>query len=308
MAMSIARATFLKEIDALAQAVLIPNVGSPTALVVRPGVSILRRGAAITGLVILETFVRARTEEVLIELQNWPARYEDLPTKFRDRATIEALPHLEKYARMLRKQQNDYESEIISEVTRMASVTPPAFQFTKFISGDYTGNISDSSLKELLGVFRIEDCWNGLHHLSTDIGFGVPSVKEVLRSMVANRHRSAHASNFTPTVGDMEELPHNLRLIGICIDTALSASVRTALSDWTTWVSAGYDWKSKLEIYFVKKHKTKFRVMRKDRKRAVRIICNFSDTRRFLPKGLIGGTRLLVRHGNDGRPLEWDIA
>ena len=157
--MSTARANFLGEIDALARAVSSSPVGSAVGLGVAPGVGVLRRGAVITGLVMLETFVRDRTEEILVELQNWPAQYENFPKNFRDRATIDALPNIEKFAKMLRRQENDYETEIVTQISRMASMSPPAFQFTKFIAGDYTGSLSEQVTEKLLKVFQVKDCW-----------------------------------------------------------------------------------------------------------------------------------------------------
>ena len=105
----------------------------------------------------LENFIRNRTEEILDVMQYWPARYKDLPRRFRDRATIDALPHIEKFAKMLRRRGGDYDTEIIAQVQRMISVSPPGFQFTKFVAGDYTDNISTTKTEELLRVFQVKD-------------------------------------------------------------------------------------------------------------------------------------------------------
>ena len=305
--MSLARLDFLREVSALSGAVATGQVGSATGISVPPEVSVLRRGAAITGLIMLETFVRERTVEVLANLQNWPARYEDFPSKFRDRATIEALAHIEKFARMLRREGEDYEGEIFSEIVRMASRTPPAFQFTKFFAGDYTGNLSDSSVQELLGVFQIKDCWRGMHGLASDIGFGVPLVEEVLKTIVRNRHRSAHAAKFTPSATDMAELPAHLRLLGIGIDAALSTASKVALNDWRTWISGNLDWRSRIDIFFLVPIDSRFRLIRMGSKRATKIIDERSLAKNSLPRAAFGKTRLIVEQGSDGRPRGWDI-
>ena len=305
--MSAARAKFHLEVEALQEAVSFDAVGVASGLPIEPGVSVLRRGAVITGLVMLESFVRDRTEEVLTELQNWPARYTDLPERFRRRATIEALPHIEKFGKMVRAQGGDYEAEIITEARRMASMSPPAFKFTKFVAGDYTGNISEDSAENLLRVFQVRKCWESMHSLSADVGFGVPSVKEVLRGVVRNRHRSAHAANYSPTASDVLDLPHNLNLIGLCIDTALSTSTRVALGDWRKWISDNYDWRSGLEIYFVLPGGTKFRLIKKGAKRALRVLSQVSDAKGALPGKRPGTTQLIVEQSLDGRPKTWDI-
>ena len=305
--MSAARAKFQLEVGALEEAVSFDAVGVASGLPIEPGVSVLRRGAVITGFIMLESFVRDRTEEILMELRNWPAQYVDLPERFRRRATIEALPHIEKFGKMVRAQGGDYEAEVITEVRRMASMSPPAFQFTKFIAGDYTGNISEDSAEELLRVFQVRRCWESMHSLSADVGFGVPSVREVLKGVIRNRHRSAHAANYSPTASDVLDLPHNVNLIGICIDTALSTSTKAALGDWRTWISDDFDWRSGLEIYLIVPSGAKFRLIKKGAKRALRLLNQVSDAKGALPGKGPRITQLIVEQSLDGRPKTWDI-
>lgn len=306
--MSDARKNFLGEISALQDAVSMSTVGTPMGLSIDLGVSVLRRGAAIAGLVMLEAFIRDRTEEVLIELGRWPAQYVDLPERFRRRATIEALPNIEKYARMLRRNDEDYEAEILREANRIASMSPPTFQFTRFVVGDYTGNISEDGIQELLKVFQIKDCWNSMTALSREIGLGVPSLREVLKAVIRNRHQSAHQIGYTPAAADVLELPLNLRLIGICIDAALTASIRMALDNWRLWVSESFEWKSGLEIYFVSESGNKFRIVKRGHKRAIRIVDEVLEAKSYLPRRVPGLARLLVEQSKDGRPKTWDIA
>ena len=306
--MSVAREIFAKEITALAEAVLLPNVGSASGLSYEPGISVLRRGAAIAGLVMLETFIRDRTEEILVRMQHWPAQFEDFPDRFRRRATIDALPNIAKYAKMLLRDNGDYEGEVIEQAGRIASMVPPAFQFTKFIAGDYTGNISVSSTEDLLKVFQVKDRWSTMHALSAEIGFGVPSIKEVLKAVVRNRHQSAHVAGYVPTVTDIVELPKNIQAIGICVDTALSASTEVALNDWREWVEETFNWRAGLEIYFISRKARKYRLIRNGANRATKIIERAADAKSHLPRKRPGITRLLVEQGEDGRPKTWDIA
>ena len=306
--MSNARTNFLQEIVALEKAVSLPDVGTASGLAPDPGVSVLRRGAAITGLVMLETFLRLRIEEILSDLEHWPAQYDDLPTRFRRRATIDALPHLEKYAKMLRRNQENYEAEIMRETRRIASMSPPSFQFTRFIAGDYTGNISEDSTGDLLKVFQVNNCWDTMDALSREIGQGVPSIKELLNSLIRNRHQSAHVAGYIPTANDVLDLPYNLRLIGVCIDAALTASIEVALGNWRLWVTETFNWKGSLEIYFISETENKFRLVKIGKTRAIRIVPKASDAKSLLPKKRLGVSRLLVEQSKDGRPRAWDMA
>lgn len=315
--MSIARGSFLKDVNALEKAVSLSTIvaaqeqerGRHSGILENPGLDVLRRGAAITGLVMLEDFIRNRTEELLDAMQRWPARYEDLPRRFRHRATIEALPLIARFAQMLRgRDDENYEAEIIAQVRRMVSVSPPRFQFTKFIAGDYTGNISDTETQKLLKAFQVKDCWRSMQKLSADVGFGVPSVEEVLKTIVDNRHRSAHAARYTPTASDVMELPYSLRLVGICIDAALSASVTVALNEWRAWVGEDFDWRQKLDIYLVVPRGAKCYLIKKGAKKATKILDDASDAKAFLPRKVASATRLVVIQGADRRPKAWDIA
>lgn len=303
--MSIARGNFLRDISELRAAVRLTLVTDKSGTADRPGARILRRGAAIAGLVMLESFVRDRTNEMLDELQRWPAKYEDLPERFRRRATIDALGHLQKFARMLKGQGSDFESEVIEQTRRISSMSSPAPKFTKHFAGDYTGNLSTNGLKELLGVFHVKDCWRGMDSLGSDIGLGVPSVKAVLETIVRNRHNSAHVAGYSPAAHDMEELPENLNLLAICLDTMLSASVRIALTDWRKWERV--DWNSRLEIFVVIPKGSKFRLVRQGASRATKVVTSALDARSFLPRKAPTTTRLLVEQGPDRRPMAWDI-
>ena len=267
----------------------------------------LRRGAAVTGQIMLEGFVRQRVEEVLLNLQQWPAQYDDLPQRFQDRAILDALPNIEKYGKMLKRQQGDYATEIVAELKKMVSIAAPNFGFTKFMAGDYTGNLSEEGLRELLSVFQVKDCWNAMHSLSVDVGFGVPSVREVLRSIVNNRHQSAHVSSFSPSATDVLELPHNLRLIGVCVDAALAASVHASIRNWQEWVSSDFNWLQQIEVYILRSHGSRFRLTKIGSKRAIRILQRPSDASSSLLKRDLGKVKLVVQLGKDGRPWAWDI-
>src|SRR5688572_20750780 len=118
--MSAARAQFLKDIRGLRDALQLDPIASGAAAIVDPpAVTILRRGVSVTALIALEAFVRERTRELLSDLSNWPAQYGQLPQKFREAALLHSLGHLQRYAQMLRRQKEDFEREIRTELTLM---------------------------------------------------------------------------------------------------------------------------------------------------------------------------------------------
>lgn len=306
--MSAARSQFIQSLQGLSAAASLDAITSgSTTTVVNPGVSILRRGILIAALIALETFIRDRTAELIDDLGQWPAKFEDLPQSFRDAALLDSLSHLQRYATMLKRQNENYELEITSEIKRMSSNIGPSFQFTKFIAGDYTGNISDRSLKALLGIFQIKDCWAKFRTFSSEIGLGFPSVDEVMKEVVKKRHRSAHAAAFIPSATDITGLEGKLFCLGICFDVSMSSSIELALVKWKNWADGSLDWRSAVDLYFIDKDKDKYRLKKSTAKKSIRVLSDKLDAPKFIPKGARGTTSVLVWRDEAQIPREWTL-
>lgn len=120
--MSAARSEFMTSLFGLHQAIGLEAVAhGATGAPVAPGVSVLRRGILVAGLIALESFVRERTNEALRMLERWPRSYEDLPEKLRVAARLSSLSYLQQFARMLKRQDEDFEAELRVEIGKMAS-------------------------------------------------------------------------------------------------------------------------------------------------------------------------------------------
>jgi len=305
---SVSRTQFKQDLVGLTKAVALdPIATGANQATTNPGVVVLRRGILITALIALETFVRDRTSELLQRLGTWPARYDDLPQKLRDASLLNALSSLQRYANMLKRQQDDYQAELISELKKMSSNQGPSYSFTKFVAGDYTGNISDSSLTELLSNFQVNDCWTSFRGFSSDIGFGVPSVHELLKDVVRKRHRSAHAAGFIPTAADIANLGADLLCIGLCFDMALSASVEQALAHWKEWSEGKRKWRDAVDLYFVDPYGAKFRLRRHNFKRSLRVLANADEASAMVPRPLAGRTIIIVHRDLASKPISWDL-
>lgn len=306
--MSIARGNFLADLQGLSDAGRLEAVAAGAlAAAVPPGVMVLRRGVLIAALVALETFVRNRTAECLGLLAYWPARFEDFPAKFRDAAILNALNPIQRYAAMLKRQQGDYEAELVTEITKMSKTFGPAFEFTKFVAGDFTGNISDTSFKELLSNFQVTDCWSTFRQFSSDIGFGVPSVHEVFKEIVSRRHRSAHVTRYSPAASDISDLPTNLFCIGICFDVALAASIQVALNEWRRWSDGHVQWRESVNLYLVEPYGTRLRLTKFGNSRALRIIDSDGVPLEHVPRSVPGRLTVLVTKNEAGLPTSWSL-
>jgi hypothetical protein len=306
--MSVSRLDFLRSLEGISDAVELESVAQgATGAVIAPSILILRRGILIAGLIALEAFIRNRTIELLGRFERWPSSFDDLPEKLRLASRLNALPHLEKYAKMLKRQGDDFEGEIFAELVKMSSGGQTALQFTKFVAGDYTGNVSDVGLKELLSCFQIADCWTEFRSFSSEIGIGVPSVHEIVKNTVRKRHRSAHSPGYTPTAADISELPSDLLCIGICFDASMTASVNQALSLSNKWAKGETHWRSDLSMYFAKPYGSQLRLVKSGNVRATAVVPDMEGVRAAMPLPAIGTTTILVQHDASGRPVGWDI-
>jgi hypothetical protein len=306
--MSTARSEFIRSLQGIIGAIGLDPIAQGSSSDEKPEViSVLRRGILITGLVSLETFIRERTSEVLLNLERWPMSYDDLPERLRRAARLNALSHLQNFARMLKSQGEDYEAELRVEILKMASGHGSTIQFTKFVAGDYTGNLSDSTLKELLQSLQVNDCWNSFRTFSSSAGMGVPSVQEIVKGTIQRRHRSAHSASYNPPAVDIIELPSNLLCIAMCFDVSISASLEQALVDSASWSRGDTQWLNAVNLYLLRPKNRKLRLFRPNSARAIRLVDSVDNAKLLIPRPAAGRVAALIQQDSSGRPTEWTL-
>lgn len=306
--MSTARSDFMRSLSGIGEAIALESVAlGATGTTIAPGVLVLRRGILITGLIALETFVRDRTSEALLTLERWPRSYEELPEKLRIAARLNALNYLQQYAKMLKRQGDDYEGELRGEIAKMGSGHGSALQFTKYVAGDYTGNLSDTGLKELLSSLQVHDCWTTFRQLAADTGIGVPSVQELVKSTVRKRHRSAHSSGYNPTATEISELHSDLLCIAMCFDVSVTASMEQSLAMSAAWSAGTTNWKAGVMLYAAKPDGAGFRLLKHGQVRALHKVGTWTEARSRVPRAAVGTIAVLIQQDDTGRPIAWEI-
>lgn len=306
--MSASRQRFLDDVAGIRGALALDPLSSgATAALDPPSIIVLRRGIIIASFIALETFIRQRCVELVSGLSNWAGSYDDLPAKFRDAALMGALSNLQKYAQMLKRQGDDYNGEIASEILLMSKTSGPIYSFSRHIAGDYTGNVSTSSLKDLLQAFCIKDCWNSMRSLCSEVGFGVPSVEELLKSLARKRHRSAHVSGYSPTTSDTQDLADQLICLGFCIDVAMTSSTRRAVAAWTEWRDETVDWRGHIKLALIDHDDGKWRLSSPGRSKAIKISNNRDEVISKIPSPSVGGTVVVVSRDSRKIPNSWSI-
>lgn len=306
--MSLAREEFLRNIVGIGEAVNIESLAQGAVnAVLSPGILVLRKGVLVASLVALETFIRDRTAEALEGLERWPRSFEDLPDRLRMAARLDSLLYLQNFAKMLKRQGDDFELELRQEIERMSSGHGTVQRFTKFVAGDYTGNLSNDGLRDLLKSLQIRDCWSTFRIFSSEIGFGVPSVEEVLKDIVRKRHRSAHSARFSPNATDISDLSRELLCIGMCFDASVSASMAQAIAFSEKWASGDFDWRSAVNLYFIERTATKVRLKKHGRMRAICVVNDAAAAKLRVPASPLGQISVLAYRDSSGRPESWDI-
>lgn len=306
--MSVARSDFLQGLSSIRAAIALESIAQgDSGTVTTPSVLVLRRGILIAGLIALEAFVRDRTSEALRALERWPRTYEDLPEKLRNAARLNALSHLQQYAKMLKRQGDDYETELQSEISKMGSGNNSSLRFTKFVAGDYNGNLSDTGLKELLSSLQVNDCWATFRAFSADTGIGVPSVQELVKNTVRKRHRSAHSPTYMPPATEITGLYADLLCIGMCFDVAVTSSMEQSLAHSEKWADGETEWRSGVVLYIAQPYRSGIRVLKHGAQRAFCISNDLATVRPRIPRAITGTIAVLVVHDNTGRPVSWEI-
>jgi hypothetical protein len=306
--MSLARGEFLRNLTGISEAIALePLAQGATNTIISPGMFVLRRGILVASLIALETFIRERTSEALRTLERWPKSFENLPEKLRLAARMNALSHLQQFARMLRRQGEDFETELRNEIEKMASGHGTVQQFSKFVSGDHTGNLSEENIKDLLSSLQVKDCWASFRVFAADAGIGVPSVQEVVRNIVRRRHRSAHSASYSPTATDIAGLRTDLLCVAMCFDVSVSSSMEQSLSSSDDWVSGNCDWRAGVNLYTAKPCAGGLRLMKFGRQRALHVVRDLSEAKSRIPRAAPGHIAVLVEHDSSGRPVGWDI-
>jgi len=306
--MSISRGEFLRSLNGIAEAIALePLAQGATRTLVPPGLFVLRRGILIASLIALETFVRDRTAEALRALERWPKSFEDLPERLRTAARFNALTNLYNFAKLLKRNNEDYEAELREEISKMASGQGTVQQFSKFVAGDYTGNISDASLKDLLSCFQVNDCWNSFRYFAADVGIGIPSVQEVVKDTIRKRHRSAHSASYTPTVTDISDLRSDLLCIAICFDVSVSSSMEQALAFSSEWASGERNWRDGVNLFIGRPAPAGLRLIKHGTRRALRVVADTAEAKSRIPRAKAGEIAVFVLQDAASRPVTWDI-
>ncbi|OWK28959.1 hypothetical protein SPMU_24850 [Sphingomonas mucosissima] len=274
---------------------------------ISPGLLVLRRGILIAGLIALEAFVRDRTSEALRTLERWPKSFDQLPEKLRLASRLNALQYLQQYAKMLKRQGDDYEGELQAEIEKMSSGSAATLRFTKFVAGDYTGNVSDQGMKDLLSSLQVHDCWSTFRQFAADAGIGVPSVHELVKSTVRKRHRSAHSPGYSPTATEITELRSDLLCIAMCFDVSVSSSMEQALAVSDQWAGGETAWRDAVHLYAVQPHGTRYRLLQHGRARALRLTNDATAVQALVPRAAPGTVAVLVKQDAAGRPNSWNI-
>ncbi len=306
--MSVSRGEFLRSLTGVKEAISLESLAQgATGTGILLGIYILRRGILIAGLIALESFVRDRTSEVLRVLERWPKSYEDLPEKLRDAARLNALYNLQQFAKMLKRQEDNYEAELRVEIAKMASGQGTVQQFTKYVAGDYTGNLSDASLRDLLSSLQVRDCWNTFRTFASDVGFGVPSVQQVVKGVVRKRHRSAHSAGYSPTATEISDLPADLLCVAMCFDVSVTSSMEQALAFPDAWADGTREWRSAVALFMTKPHDRRFRLLKHGRATALNVVNDIPSAKLRVPRPMPGNIAVMVEQDASGRPLRWDI-
>lgn len=188
--------------------------------------NLLRRGLGIVGFNMLEDFLKDRVSEVATSVSQLPISFANLPGKFQEACTVEALKALPGRAKLAKQNGEDHLLLIQEEAFKIHSSRLAVFNVSKFSFGWTNSNLNSGDVSAILKCFALNDGWKTITTLSMQIGAGITSPKDVFDNAASRRHSSAHSSRFQYEYGWLNELPHDILGVAAAIDILLVARYR----------------------------------------------------------------------------------
>lgn len=194
---------------------------NPSDIDVDSCAKLLRSALAVSVFSTLETFVRARTAEVLASIDHQRINFSSLPEGIQRAATFGAVRALNFRLQQIDKSQK--QSFAIQQASHIASTASTSYKISALSFANEKSNIGPDDIDEILSCFQIDSGWNKIKIIASRVGFGgAASYEEIFRSVALRRHLSAHTVNAQVSQSDLVDSLPFIYAIAISFDLMLS--------------------------------------------------------------------------------------
>lgn len=206
--------------------------------------SFLRRGLTIASYNLLEAFVAERAEELAKHINSGVAHFGDLPDPLQKAATADVLRVANS-----RLQRGGWDlastTAFTTEVGNSLAASSGPLRLSSLTWQWPGSNMNAEDIRKSLRLFHVESPWSTIEKLTQRAGLAIPSPDTVLVGLLRERNYSAHESTYQVSNLWIRAVPHQLQVIGMGIDIAISVAAhemhvgRREFFDDINWMSPG---------------------------------------------------------------------
>jgi hypothetical protein len=225
MSRSLAREQFFDRMDAFAEASRSTSLLSASLVSSdRDASRLLRNGLAVVGLAAFEDFIVSRSREILDTLDPAMTTFVQLPHKLQVAASWGALQTLALRARF-EKDPVRRLALIQAHTSHIASTASSHYRISSLAFAPQSTNLSTDDIENALKAVMVEGPWAEMASLASRTGYGGIDISAALKTSLGNRNEAAHVANADMHLADIQQLPDDLRVVGLVFDALLERAV-----------------------------------------------------------------------------------
>lgn len=304
--MSKARQIFYESISAFSHALKLPVILSKDPITERQHnerARMLRNGLAITGFVMIEEFVKARTGEVLTKISSGVTPFLELPERIREAAVFGVIKAVAFQSKFLDKstQQSFFQKQ--AAMVSSTSASPYSISELSFCN-NYV-NLSTGEVEYILDAFRIDNPWGVLGGIINRLSLGVLAPKQALENAAARRHLAAHQISANIEFSDLQSYHREAIAFCLAYDLLISKALKLIIEKDVVYLKQKKLAGSKIEIRYLRPVANKWREEKEGVARAVKTEIDFETLKAdCLVRAKASGTSIIIVD-EKGTPVSW---
>jgi hypothetical protein len=277
-----ARRAFLTSLESLRQSLDSPLVSAGDDVG-----SFLRRGLTIVSYNLLEAFVSDRVDEVAKHVNSGVAHFGDLPNLLQKAATVDVLRVANS-----RVQRGGWDlaatTAFATEVGNSLAASSGPLRLSSLTWQWPGSNMNAEDIRRALRLFHVASPWSTIENFTARTGATMPDPNATLVGLLRERNLCAHESTYQVSNLWIRAVPHQLQVIGMGIDIAISVAAheihvgRRDYLDDKDWMSPG-----RVKFRFVEGRGSKWAEILEGSSRAAHVNTN----KDFLLQGAINSAR-----------------
>jgi hypothetical protein len=179
---------------------------------------VLRHGLAVSAFSMLEKYVDAVFEHLLLEdVSKANLAFSDLPESIRNFVVVDSVAGVVNRLSFIKSSPDryNYVDQKLTLLTQYKAV-PPTYTALGF--SPRGSNIGHEDIKQAFGIFGVKDAWGKMNDLAAKFGGAVLSLRENFIALASARHSAAHDPVSSIPVADLQSNIRSAIVIGICCD------------------------------------------------------------------------------------------